>query len=353
MYGTNAWDELSGDTNDYGAPMPDDEGGEVRGEPTATVEPEPSAAASPAEEVPENAEPESQEPDYSWLSEDLRPAEFSNEAEALESFKGAYNKLLEKVQDGSFAEIIVKQYEERLAETDQTIAQRKEEFLAFLADPEGFARLHLPQLAEQAGIPAIPSEDQINDSINMVMAMKYGENWQEVYDDADKFRLGSVSHKIAADYNLALQHTNQFLTEAQQKRQQMLQEMRTKQPQQQNTPQVLTEEETNAILEKEFKVFEQNGVSREEYQRFVENAKGAELTIYDIYRAQNFDKLIDDAKKQAYEEGRRSLQGDLKKAGKLKPVQPDEITPRKASSEEKPWSKDDYYREQEASIFGL
>jgi hypothetical protein len=328
----SVWDELNGGEQE---PL-DDDGGEgfqedfeESGGPVDDTTDEPVPAGEGTHEETAEDVPPVAEATYDHLPEEYRLGTFEDEKSELEALRGIYKNFSEKFGSDDFINGFLDRYAEQLAKADERISQDMQDFLAFKNNREEYVKASFPEIAIQAGIPFVPSDDSISEQISQVMTQKYGEGWQEMYDESDRFKHGSLSQSIYRDWEAANKVATDYKVEMQQKHQQYLQQLQ--QPQaQKNSQQGLTAQEEQIILEEQFKVFEQAGYSREEYQRAVDEimAKKSELTFLHVHRALNFDKLVEEERKKAFEEGRKSFQQTLKKAGKLAAVKESELAPR-------------------------
>lgn len=350
----SAWDMLAGqeqgDDNDDFLETTDDEGGDEDegSEPTNTesVPSEPAATTETTTEVP--AEDGF---DDSFLPEDLRVGTYESPEQELDQYRNAYKNIVKKFASPEGLDNIVSLYEKNLIEADERLAKDAEEFLAFRANKEDYVRANIPQLAIEAGLPMVPDDETVANTIHETMAAKYGEGWQDMYNEFDRFKTGSISQKIMTDYEKMQAAANAHVQEMKTKYQEHVRQL-TERKAGKVGGEGLTQQNLESIIEQEFKVFEANGITREEYQRYVEEAKKSELRLYDVYRAQNFDKLIDTEKAKWKEEGKKEYLASLKKAGRMAEVKAGEVPKPKARAERpQAFDKSEYYRQQEKSLY--
>lgn len=315
--------EQGSDAGDFheGGTQGDEEndGGDEGGTP-----PEPSGEANYEEEI-----------DYSFLSEDLRPKDTAS----LESYKEAYNAVVKKMTSGEFAETILDKYRDALSAEEQEFTDMKSHVMAMRNNPREYIRTQMPEFAAEMGLDVTLTEEDMNNALEEHMANEFGEDWNDAYDERERFRIGSLSNKIMTAYqqkSQQLHEQNQKLTQAQQERIQKLAAG------EKNEGSALTPQEQESILAEEYKRFEEHGISREDFDKFVGEASGKNLNVYDIYRAMNYEKLVQEAADKAYQEGKKGVALSIKKVARTAEKEKIDVQPRQSKPRQAPKSKEEF-----------
>jgi len=281
-----------------------------------------------------------------WLSEEYRPTKTDNDTDDVAPYKRAYEKLVGSIQSPEFLDALTQAYTKELSQTDQEIAADRERFLAMRNNPKEFVRIHMPEVAAELGIQ-LRTTDEMNEVVQAKMSEEFGENWSDMFDPTEQFKLGSTSYNIVQKHQQLIQQVQADQAQAQAKYDQEIKRIQTLKDDPNAKPQTsnLTQQELDSIIEEEYKPFEQAGINKEEYQKFVADLPTKNIGLYEMYLAVNIEKVRQEALEQGRVEGRKGVVGDLKKAGRVK----DEVI-QKSKEEQKaaPTSsfKDEYYRNQ-------
>lgn len=300
--------------------------------------------SDPQSTEPRSSEEDGQEEvDYSFLREDWRPENPKDPA----SYEKAYRNVIDSMKSEDFAQALVERHRDVLAAEETEFANAKEHIMAFRNNPREYIRTHMPEFAAETGVDVGLSAEEMNKALNEHMSQEFGEDWEDAYDERERFKLGSLSNKIMSAYEskaTELRQQQQSYERAQQERIARLAEQKD----QGNSSKELTPQETESILAEEYKRFEQLGISREDFDSFVDEAKGSSLNFLDLYRAKNFERLVQEASDKAYQEGKRGVAQSIRKVSKTSSketpdVQPRQEEPRRGREMTKDQFFHDYY----------
>lgn len=286
-----------------------------------------------------------------WLKEDFRPTRLDTDATEFDGYKRAYENVIRSITTPEFLDALTEQYKEQLTQTDQELLADRERFLAMRQNPKEYVRLHMPEVAAELGIQ-LRTTEEMNEAVEEKMTAEFGENWNDMFDPTEQFKIGSLSYNILQKHREFLGSVEAEQASAQEKYNEQIKLLQTQKTPSTTTPanSNLTEQELRGIIEEEFEAFKQAGISRDDYNKFVTDLPSQNIGVYEMWLALNIDKVRQQERELGRQEGRKGIVGDLKKAGRAK----DEvIKSEQPKQEEKTVGsfKDDYYRRQNG--FGI
>lgn len=270
----------------------------------------PPSEVNPVEENPgveQTASPPYTPPE--WIPVQFRPEN--------DDYRGAYQKLVDFINSDEFSNSYLANLEKDVFPSESTMKEDYEKLRAFHNDPVGYVRAYMPELAEQTGIPANYTEEEMENILEKRMAETFGEDWRLLYDPAERLKFGSHSFKIDREYQKTMHDIEQQNIESENRRKEYIQQLSQKKKTE-NSPLPLTEENISRILEEEYKNFESAGIPREEYNQWIAAIRNGQeevkpLSYYDIWKLKNFDKLIEKAKEEGTREGQRKVGNEMRR----------------------------------------
>lgn len=260
--------------------------------------------------------------DYSFL-ESLPPGwkpeqKFASSEEELQFYREKYPGLWQHINSDDFLNGFLDSYGNQIASKEQEIQQATELIKALNADPESFIAAHLPEYAEKLGVGRIFNNEEIGDYIDSKIEEEFGENWRDVYNPADLVRRNSVSSQILKRSQQLEQQLEQHNETVKVNREKFLRELSSRQapPQPgQLNPQQL-DQVLDHMVDAYFDELADSGLSEDEFIELAINSFTHQPTMKDIYRVMHHDKIIEQERRKAYEEGRKSMVNEYKKGSK-------------------------------------
>jgi hypothetical protein len=284
----------------------------------------PTEGQEPVEEPQEQQENPSPELEqiadslFEALPEEWRPTKkFASSDEELEFYRSKYPALWQHITSDQFADQFLDQYGDIITRQDQELQAARMIMKGLDKDPVNFLMTYIPEYAEQLGIGSYYDEDAISEIVESEIAKQFGENWKDVYDPADLVRRNSVSSQI-------LKRTQAIEAELEQRNHRFVQSRNARlaeiaqRQQQQNIPsqQYNIEHIMDTAVDMYFEELQNEGVTEEEFIETFIQSMTFQPRMKDIHRIVNYDKIIDSERKKAYEEGRKSMLSEYRKAGK-------------------------------------
>jgi hypothetical protein len=173
-----------------------------------------------------------------------------------------------------------------------------EHYKGFKNNAEEYIKLHLPQYAEQYGVGAILTEEQMLSKVGEKMTELYGENYMAMYSKDEVSNPSSLSAKMERTVNETLAALKQQNQEAQDKYNQKIKEIN-------QVPEI-----TDDYRKEAYKDALESGFTLEEAKAIEEKIIKEKWhpTMKDLLIAQNFTKF----EKAAYEKGLRDGRSGVK-----------------------------------------
>lgn len=285
--------------------------------------PEPDQQIEPsAEPAPEQQQSQASKEFWKELSDVIpqgwRPEkEFASSEEALQFYAEKYNGLWQHLNSDEFASELERNYGDALASREQEIESFKEMLNGFKTDPLTFMASYVPEYAEQLGIGRMYSEDEMDQVIEERISEEFGDNWREVYNPADLIKPSSLSARIQRFSQKAGEELIRQNQMVEQKRKEFLANLQNKQQGQQIPPQVQMEQQADALVDAYFDEGLADQLSEEEFLELVSEAMNRPMKLTDVYRSMRFDKILEQEREKAREEGRKAMMEEMRKGGKI------------------------------------
>jgi hypothetical protein len=265
---------------------------------------------------------ESQEFDLSafeHLPDGWKPKErFATSEQELQFYREKYPALWQHISSDQFLDQFLNTYEHQIASKEQEVKSVTQLIKALNSNPEEFIAAYLPEYAEKLGVGRIFSSDEIGDYVESKIAEEFGENWRDVYNPADLVRRNSVSSQILKRTQALESAIENHNDKVRVNRDKFLQGLGTQQ--QQQAPTQFNEKQLDSILDTMidgyFTELKDTGLSEDEFIELAIQSFQHQPTMRDIYRIMHHDKIIEQERQRAYEEGRKSMLSEFKKGSK-------------------------------------
>ena len=265
---------------------------------------------------------ESNDADYSFLDvlpDGWKPQQkFATSQEELQFYREKYPGLWKHINSDEFISSFVDHYGNKILSKESQVKNALALMKGLQNDPETFIASHLPEYAERLGIGRIYNEDEIGEYIEAKIAEEFGENWREIFNQADLVRPKSISSQImkrTRAYEDAIDQHNQ---KVQTNREKYLEQLANQQ--QQPVPGQMTEKQLDNILDimvdGYISELAGSGLTEEEFIEMAVQSFTHQPTVKDIYRIMHYDKIIEHERKQAFEEGRKAMLNEYKRSSK-------------------------------------
>lgn len=270
---------------------------------------------------------------FDMLPDEWKPTKsFASSDEELEFYRSKYPALWQHITSDQFADQFLDKYGDIITRQDQELQAARMIMRGLDNDPVNFLLTYVPEYAEQLGIGRYYDEDSISEIVENQIAQEFGENWKDVYDPADLVRRNSISSQILKRTQAIESHLEQQNQRFVAARNQRLAEIAQRQqqqnipPQQQNIEQIM-----DTAVEMYFEELQGEGVTEEEFIETFIQSMSYQPRMKDIHRIVNYDRIVESERKKAYEEGRKSMLNEYRKAGKQAAQ---DYVPRESSYEE-------------------
>ena len=287
-----------------------------------------SNAPNSTEDEPQPEQQSQQEPqqsdevDYSFL--DVLPdawkpqQKFATSEEELQFYREKYPGLWKHINSDEFIGAFVDHYGNSIVSRETQAKNAAKLMKALQNDPETFIAAHMPEYAERLGIGRIITDEEIGEYVEYKIAEEFGENWRTIFNQADLVRPRSISSQIMkrtqALEAIVEKHNESVVAN----REAYLERL----AEQQNQPQSgqMTEKDLDKILDVMVDAYVQEGLneslSEEEFIEMAVQSFTHQPTMKDIYRIMNYDKILEQERKKAYEEGRKATLNEYKSSSK-------------------------------------
>lgn len=299
-------------------------------------EPPPPPAAPPSEPPSEPPAPaqSSEGSQPSWkLPDDFEYADYvvdelrlPKEGDvSLEWFRDAYAAMMEGIGSNRFVKSFEETYKDQLISKYKELPGFAEAYQAFLKDPEATIQTFMPEYYEKLSIPTPLSEDQITGKIQEHMKQQFGENYEDLYDPRDRFKANSISRKMDAELVKIESQLRQENESIMQKRQERLAAIANSDQSATQAPQASTYDRESflAMIEQadvsqhvaELKAVDPS-VDEAGVRKWMAEIADRPMSLVDIWRIANYDALVNKAREEGYEAGRKGVAKELAMATK-------------------------------------
>lgn len=257
---------------------------------------------------------------FDGLPDGWRPKEkFATSQDELQFYREKYPGLWKHINSDAFLDQFLNTYEGQIANKEKEVKNVAQLVKALNNDPEAFIAAHLPDYAEKMGVGRLFTSDEIGEFIEQKIGEEFGENWRDVYNPADLVRRNSVTSQIQKRTQELEQRLEEYNLKTQRNREKYLLSLSERQQQQQ--PQgPMTEKQLDGILDQMidgyFGELKDTGLSEEEFIEMAIASFQHQPTMRDIYRIMQYDKIMEQERNRAYEEGRKAMLNEFKKGSK-------------------------------------
>jgi hypothetical protein len=258
---------------------------------------------------------------FEHLPDGWKPEQkFASSEEELQFYRDKYPGLWKHINSDDFINGFLDIYGDKIASKESEIDSVLQLIKALNTDPETFIAAHLPEYADKLGIGRVYNSDEIGDYIESTIAEEFGENWRDVYNPADLVRRNSVSAQILKRTQQLEDQLEQHNVKVAANRNKYLQNLASKQSQPAANPQQMNEQQFDSILdsmvESYYSELAGQGITEDEFIEMAIQSFEYKPTMKDIYRVMKYDQLVEQERKKAYEEGRKSMVNEYKKGSK-------------------------------------
>jgi hypothetical protein len=290
-------------------------------------------------EIPQDegvqAEPEApQEPYNPFISEAFKaPEAFESPEEEREWYRNKFNELQGTLTKKEFYETLFDSYRDQFLSKEEESKQILETYKALKTNPREYIRQHFPESLAEIGISPVMKDEEVADAVDKRLQQEFGEDYKNLYNTEDlaPFKGNTLTRQI---FNRGNELHAEFQKQNE-KSKQIFSEYTAKVAQGQKP---IDDSAVSDYIDKEYSKLEQHGVSREDYDAFISELKDFYPTVEDFWKMKNVNSLVEKARKEAYEEGKKAAFGGISKiASSVKP----EAAPKNSTSEKayEDWTK--------------
>lgn len=253
---------------------------------------------TPSNEQVEEVEYEYEEfeiPDY--LDDDYVPQEFESAEEELEWYKDKYLDVMKYHSSEDYESRVKEKYKDELT---SEIEGLKTFYQELQEDPTIALKKHAPELLNQQGVNPLIDNKEAKAYITKQMEKQFGSDFKEKYNAFEaQTDPNSLSAKMVEYDNMLLQELNKLNGRNEK-----------------GLPSVVTPEKIQERYNEQYnKYFEPKGMSKEQFDKFLDEANSMEFDLRHLYVAKNYKELLAEAKRTGYEEAKKELSGKFRKAG--------------------------------------
>jgi hypothetical protein len=260
---------------------------------------------------------ESQGLDYDFIPEAWRPTnKFASSDEELDFYRSKYPALWQHVTSDDFANAFVDQYSGLITEHDSELKAAKAIMRGLDTDPINFLMTYIPEYAGELGLGNYYSDEAIDQIVQDEVTRKFGENWREAYDPSDLIRRNSVSSQILKYTQQVENQLEQQNRQYVQNRNRRVQEFSQMQQQPHGTQTQNIENIMDVAIDSYFNDLAPEGVTEDEFIETFVNAMAYQPTMRDIHKLMNYNNVIDQERKRAYEQGRKAMLDEYRRGSK-------------------------------------
>lgn len=259
--------------------------------------------------------------DYDFIPEAYRPRQFKNSDEELQFYRGKYAEVFKQFESEEFQSGLLEKYRTVLASESESFEEFRKHWDGFRTNPEEYIRLHLPEYHQALGLPQVPSEEDIALQISDYMSQEFGNEWENLVASPLALRVGTPEYRARRAHDqkerelFAQQEQAEQLHKA--RKEEILQQISARQVAQPSAPQGPTPDEVERLKAEQYEFVKDIMPTRAEFDKWLDENKDRKFTAKDIYRAVNFEKLLEEATAKAKEEGKREALNSVKKASRV------------------------------------
>lgn len=300
-----------------------------------TVEPttvDPTVTDSGSLENAETAQPSEQASQQEQKQEspsffEPMPEKFESTEEELSWLRERYGMVQQKLNSDEYYNQIFEKYEEQILKREQEAEEIINTHKALKSNPKEYVRQYFPEALAELGVSPVMSDDEIANKIKTDLAKEFGEDYEQMYNESDMapWKGKTLSRQIYERGN----ELHDIYSKQNARSKQIFDDYARKVANGQNP---ISDEAIKDSIEKQYSEFEKIGVPRAEYDAFVEELKTKDITFLDLWKLRNYEKEIENARKQGIEEGRRGVTSNFTKAAQ--PASPRQAEPEKRKTEE-------------------
>lgn len=239
------------------------------------------------------------------------PEQFESGEQELEWYKTQYNSMYNTLNSKELYDKIAENYKDLLLQQEQEVEKIKETYKALQSNPKDFIRQYYPETLSELGISPVKNTDEISSEVDAKLKQEFGEDYKNMYDPNDlaPFKGDNFTRRV---YDRGMEIHKQLSAENE-KNKEILSTYTSKVAQGVNP---VTEAQKNEYFESEFAKLSKQGVTKEEFDSFVKELESDAFqpTLELFWKLKNSDKLIAEAKQQGYEEGKKSIMQNVRKA---------------------------------------
>lgn len=271
----------------------------------------------PSAEGEYQEQPVENEIGYDFIPEAWRPTnKFASSDEELEFYRSKYPALWQHVTSDEFANAFIDQYSGLISEHDAELKAAKAIMKGLDSDPINFLMNYIPEYASELGLGNYYSDEAIDQIVQDEVTKKFGENWREVYDPSDLIRRNSVSSQIlkyTQEIENQLEQQNRQYVQNRNRRVQQFSQMQQQPhaPQTQNIENIM-----DMAIDSYLNDLAPEGVTEDEFIETFVNAMAYQPTMKDIHRLMNYNNVIEQERKRAYEQGRKAMLEEYRRGSK-------------------------------------
>lgn len=236
----------------------------------------------------------------SYFPEELiPPKEFESEDDELEFYRKNYFSVFDLLQKEEFVKDFFTTYEKQITQTDEEFEQFKAIQGALNDNPELAFKMFMPELIAKQGYKTALTQSDMNEMLADFMTQEFGENYKNFFVPEDANNPKSLSYRMLQAQERAIAKIKEI-------------DARNRAIEDKHRP--LSEEAVTKKLvdayENDFKEY----MTKQEYADFIKQSEDHELSLVDIYKVLNYEKIVKAHRDKAYNQGRKDALNELKKA---------------------------------------
>lgn len=253
--------------------------------------------AQQAQEVSTDAEPYNP-----FISEALKmPESFDDQEQELEWLRTKYSELHGQLTNKEFYDKLYETYRDQFIAREEEAQQILQTHKALKENPREYIRQFFPETLAELGVSPVLKDEEVAAEVDKALQKEFGEDYKNLYDPNDlaPFKGNTVTRQI---FNRGNELHAEFQKQNEKNRQ--IFDNYTAKVAQGKQP--IDEAAVSDYLDSEYAKLEKQGLSREDYDTFVQELKEYHPTVEDFWKMKNVDKLVEKAKQEAFEQGKKA-----------------------------------------------
>lgn len=272
----------------------------------------------------------------SIVGEDFTPpSEFESPEMESNWYKQKFEELSGALSSEKFYDTLFEAYKDQLLAKEQEVEEVLTTHRALKENPRDYIRQFFPESLAELGISPVMKDEEIASSVDQALQKEFGADYKNVYnvEDLAPFKGNTLTRQI---FNRGNELHDQF-SKLNEKNRQIFEDYTAKVAKGEKP---IDDAQAEDYINEQYSTLEKQGVSRADYDAFIQELKSYHPTVEDFWKLKNLDKTVEAVKKQAYEEGRKAALSNINKVAMPgNPTRQPENSPKKNGSEYEDWTK--------------